>query len=89
MEAVLKTQSVAHWMEKFAGYVPAAPVYDIAQALENPYVDEIEMTYETAHPGMKDGTIKLLSSPYKFNGKRLKGGIAPGLGADTQDLLGE
>ena len=88
MEGVLKTNSVDYWMKKFAGYVPAAPVYDIAQALENPYVAEIEMTYEEEHPDMPAGKIRLLSSPYKFNGKRLKGGIAPKLGADTRNLLG-
>lgn len=87
VEAVLKTNTVAHWMEKFGGYVPAAPVYDIAQALDNPYVEEIEMTYSTDHPYMENG-IRLLSSPYKLNGQRLKGGIAPELGADTEELLG-
>jgi len=87
VEGVLKTNTVAHWMEKFGGYVPAAPVYDIEQALENPYVHEIEMVYGDEHPLMKDG-IRLLSSPYKFNGQRLKGGIAPELGANTDELLG-
>ncbi len=87
MEAVLKTKPVAHWMEKFGGYVPAAPVYDIAQALDNPYVHEIEMVYAEDHPDM-EGDIRLLSSPYKLNGQRLKGGIAPALGADTDELLG-
>ncbi len=85
MEAVLTTQSVKYWMEKFGGYVPAAPVYDIAQALDNPYVKEVEMTYEANHPLTKTGKIKLLSSPFKFNGQRLKGGIAPRLGADSTD----
>ena len=89
MEGVLKTQSVDYWMERFAGYVPAAPVYDIAQALDNPYVAEIEMVYDTEHAGMKNGKIRLLSSPYKINGRRLKGGIAPELGADTEELLGK
>ena len=88
MEAVLKTNSVSYWMEKFGGYVPAAPVFDIEQAMENPYVAEIEMIYEDAHAGFDNGKIRLLSSPYKFNGKRLKGGTAPELGADTKDLLG-
>lgn len=86
IEAVLDRKSVAEWMEEFAGVVPAAPVYDIRQALENPYVDEIEMIYEAQHPKM-DKPIRLLSSPYRFNGQRLKGGIAPELGADTDDLL--
>ncbi len=86
VEAVLKTHTVEFWMDKFGGYVPAAPVYDIAQALDNPYVDEVEMVYRTDHPQM-DGGIRLLSSPYRFNGERLKGGIAPELGANTDELL--
>lgn len=89
MEGTLKTQSVDYWMERFAGYVPAAPVYDIAQALDNPYVAEIEMVYDAEHAGMKDGKIRLLSSPYKINGQRLKGGTAPVLGAHMDELLGK
>jgi crotonobetainyl-CoA:carnitine CoA-transferase CaiB-like acyl-CoA transferase len=88
VEAVLKTKSIAHWMEKFGGYVPAAPVYDIEQALENDYVHEVEMVYEDKHENMPGQKIRLLSSPYKLNGSRLKGGIAPELGANTDELLG-
>ena len=87
MEAVLMTETVAYWMDKFGGYVPAAPVYDIAEALDNPYVAEIDMIYEAEHPLAENGKIRLLSSPYKFNGKRLKGGIAPALGAETKHVL--
>ena len=87
METVLMTQTVAYWMDKFGGYVPAAPVYDIAEALDNPYVAEIDMIYEAEHPLAENGKIRLLSSPYKFNGKRLKGGVAPALGADTKHVL--
>lgn len=88
MEAVLKTDTVAHWMEKFGGLVPAAPVYDIAEALDNPYVAEVDMVYETEHSGMENGKIRLLSSPYRVNGERLKGGISPTLGEHTDELLG-
>ena len=87
METVLMTETVAYWMDKFGGYVPAAPVYDIAEALDNPYVTEIDMIYEAEHPLAENGKIRLLSSPYKFNGKRLKGGVAPALGADTKHVL--
>ncbi|RKQ71944.1 crotonobetainyl-CoA:carnitine CoA-transferase CaiB-like acyl-CoA transferase [Litorimonas taeanensis] len=87
VERVLKTNTVSYWMEKFGGYVPAAPVYDIQQALENDYVHEVEMVYEDRHDDMPGQKIKLLSSPYKFNGERLKGGISPELGADTQVLV--
>ena len=37
---------------------------------------------------LENGTIRLLASPFRINGTRLKGGIAPELGADTEDLLG-
>ncbi|MGJ8563003.1 MAG: CaiB/BaiF CoA transferase family protein [Alphaproteobacteria bacterium] len=87
VEGVLKTNTVAHWMEKFGGYVPAAPVYDIEQALENDYVHEVEMVYEDKHDQMPGQKIRLLSSPYRLNGQRLKGGISPELGADTQALI--
>jgi crotonobetainyl-CoA:carnitine CoA-transferase CaiB-like acyl-CoA transferase len=86
VESVLKTDTMENWMKKFAGKVPAAPVYDVAQALDNPYAHAVEMVYEDEHPEM-DKPIRLLSSPYRFNGKRLKGGVAPALGADTDDLL--
>ena len=87
MEAILRTRTVAAWMERFAGKVPAAPVHDVAQALDNPYVAEVEMTYEAEHGGTEDGTIRLLASPYRIDGRRLTGGVAPALGADTDDLL--
>lgn len=86
VESVLKTDGVENWMKKFGGRVPAAPVYDVAQALDNPYAHAVEMIYEEDHPEM-DKPIRLLSSPYRYNGKRLKGGISPALGADTDDLL--
>ena len=88
MEDVLRTRPVAEWMERFAGRVPAAPVYDVQQALENPYVAEVEMTYEADHGGTETGTIRLLASPYRVDGRRLTGGVAPALGADTAELLG-
>jgi len=87
VESVLKTDTMDNWMKIFGGKVPAAPVYDVAQALDNPYAHAVEMVYEDHHPEM-DKPIRLMSSPYRFNGKRLKGGIAPVLGADTDDLLG-
>jgi len=87
VESVLKTDTMDNWMKIFGGKVPAAPVYDVAQALDNPYAHAVEMVYEDNHPKM-DKPIRLMSSPYRFNGKRLKGGIAPELGADTDDLLG-
>jgi len=33
----LESGTTAEWLERFAGVVPAAPINDLAQALENPY----------------------------------------------------
>ena len=45
------------------------------------------MVYDAQHPGMEGGTIRLLASPFRINGERLKGGVAPELGADTEELI--
>ena len=38
LDQALSGQSTAHWLQRFAGKVPAAPVNDVAQALESGYV---------------------------------------------------
>ncbi len=86
VDAVLSTQSTAYWTQKFAGRIPIAPVLDIAQALDNPYVREVEMLQEVAHP---QGTQRLLRNPIKLDGQRLSGDACPPLNADAAELLRE
>ncbi len=86
IDAALETQPTAFWMEKFAGKLPIAPVLDIAQALENPYVERIGMIQEVAHP---KGTKRLLRNPIKLDGQRLDGRACPPLDADAGDVLDE
>ena len=40
LDEALMRQPTAAWIERLAGKVPVAPVFDIAQALENPFVHE-------------------------------------------------
>ncbi|HEY7743122.1 MAG TPA: CoA transferase, partial [Burkholderiales bacterium] len=40
LDRELERRTTAEWLERFAGVVPAAPVNDLAQALDNPFVTE-------------------------------------------------
>ncbi|MQP76610.1 CoA transferase [Stenotrophomonas sp. MYb238] len=84
IDEVLGTQPTAHWTQLFAGRIPIAPVLDIAQALDNPYVREVDMLQEVAHP---QGTQRMLRNPIKLDGRRLSGRAAPALDADADALL--
>ncbi|MBP6797456.1 MAG: CoA transferase [Luteimonas sp.] len=86
VDAILTTQTTAHWTEKFAGRIPIAPVLDIAQALDNPYVRAVDMLQEVDHP---QGAQRLLRSPVKLDGRRLSGRACPPLDADADALLRE
>ena len=75
----------AAWLEKLNGKVPVAPVNDIAQALENPFVAERGGVADYVYP---DGrAAKLVVNPIRCADVELPRRAAPALGADTEDLL--
>jgi len=82
LDAVLRTRTTGEWMKRFAGKVPAAPVYDIAQALDNEFVVEQERLLEIPH---ETGPIRMIASPVRA-GEHPKR-PAPAMGADTQAVL--
>ncbi|MDG2243329.1 MAG: CoA transferase [Rhodospirillaceae bacterium] len=75
------------WVERFKGIIPISPVYDMAQALDNPFVDEIDMITEVNHPDRPG--LRVLNNPIKLDGKRVPIRHAPKLGADTDVILKE
>jgi crotonobetainyl-CoA:carnitine CoA-transferase CaiB-like acyl-CoA transferase len=85
LDAVLSGATTAEWIERLAGKVPVAPVYDVAQALENPFVKEQGRIMEAPHPAR--GTIRTIACPIRCPGEEEKVGIAPRLGEHTQELL--
>lgn len=87
LDAVLGTATTAEWLERLAGTVPVAPVYDVAQALENPFVRERGCIMEAPHPAR--GAIRTLASPIRCPGETEKVGIAPTLGQHTKEILDE
>ncbi|WP_296246643.1 CoA transferase [uncultured Stenotrophomonas sp.] len=86
VDAILSTQPTAYWTQKFAGRIPIAPVLDIAQALDNPYVRDVDMLQDVEHA---QGTQRLLRNPIKLDGQRLSGNACPPLNADADALLRE
>ena len=82
LDAVLKQATTADWMTRFAGRVPAAPVYDVAQALDSDFVAEQGRLLNIEHP---NGPIRMVASP-------VRAGIhptrpAPRMGEHTEEVL--
>lgn len=84
LDGIFLQHPTAFWVEKLGGIVPVAPVYDLAQALDNPRV--ADMIDTVSHP---DGPLRVLSNPIRADGERLPNRAAPKLGADTDALLAE
>ncbi|MFD4840509.1 CaiB/BaiF CoA transferase family protein [Achromobacter sp. NPDC058515] len=84
LDAVLQTCTTEEWMRRFAGKVPASPVYDVQQALDSEFVAEQERLLNFAHPG---GGIRMVASPVRAGPHPLN--PAPAMGADTSEILGQ
>ena len=67
--------------------VPAAPVLDVGQALENPFLAERQSVQDFSHP--QAGPFRLLASPIRVPGAEPPSRPAPALGADTDMVLDE
>ena len=87
LDGVFETDTTAHWLEKLQGVLPAAPVYDLAQALDNPFPIANGMIRTTPHPLRAD--FRSFANPIKLDGKRLPAASGPALGADTEAVLGD
>jgi crotonobetainyl-CoA:carnitine CoA-transferase CaiB-like acyl-CoA transferase len=85
LEAVFLTDTTANWMIKFAGVVPASPVYDVAQALDNPFVHSRQgVINATTADGL---SVAGVAAPIRCPGETAPTNAAPALGEHTQSLL--
>lgn len=85
LDAEFLQKPMAHWQDLLAGFVPVAPVYELGAALDNPWLKEIGLRDEVAHPD--NPQLQVLASPLKFDGQRPPNRAAPLLGADSEDIL--
>jgi crotonobetainyl-CoA:carnitine CoA-transferase CaiB-like acyl-CoA transferase len=79
-------QKTEDWLANLSGAVPCGPVYDMAQALQNPYFLRRGGVQVFDHPD-KAG-FRLVASPFRI-GEPLPARPAPKLGQHTDEILGE
>ena len=82
----MSEKTSAEWLEMLTGHIPIAPIYDLAQAFANPFVETVGMVSTVPHPAKPD--FKMLSNPLKIDGVRPEQTVCSGLGADNEALLG-
>jgi len=86
LDEALGTSTTAEWMEALGGLVPASPVYDVGQALDNPFVRDGGRVASFTRPD--GGTpVQGLTGPVRINGQQPPTVAAPALGADTDTVL--
>jgi crotonobetainyl-CoA:carnitine CoA-transferase CaiB-like acyl-CoA transferase len=86
LDAALRTRTTAAWMDVLGGEVPAAPVYDVGQALDNPFVRNNGRIADFTRPG-GGPTVAGLVGPVRIDGAPGPANAAPAMGADTAAVL--
>ena len=87
LDEIFQTQDTDYWFEKLQTHIPVAPVYDLPNALDNPFVASIGMMQTMTH--REFGEYRGLSNPIKIDQRRLQTHCGAGLGADNQEIIGE
>jgi crotonobetainyl-CoA:carnitine CoA-transferase CaiB-like acyl-CoA transferase len=85
LDAEFGRETTAHWLGQLQGLLPVAPVYDLPQALDNPFAEAVGMVRALPHPARPD--FRVLANPIKLDGERLPSRLAPSLGEHTEELL--
>lgn len=87
LDDIFRTRTVAEWLALLNGRVPAAPIHDVGQALDNPYVAAIGGLHNYT---LADGEeYRMVAPPIRTGGVDAPRRAAPALGADTDALLRE
>ena len=84
LDGELGRRDTAEWLGIFAGAVPAAPINDLAQALENPFVTAHDRLQTLPHP--ERGSYRMVATPVR-TGDEAPARPAPALGEHTDELL--
>lgn len=87
LDRELEARTTAEWLAIFGGSVPAAPINDLAQALENPFVTEHGRLQTLPHA--ERGAFRMVAPPVRCEGDEAPASPAPALGEHTEALLRE
>jgi succinate---hydroxymethylglutarate CoA-transferase len=85
LDAALEQRTTKEWLAQFAGRIPAAPVYDLAAALDNPFVRDGGRIWNVSHPERTG--FRMVAAPFTCPGEELPRDCAPSMGRDTDQLL--
>ena len=84
LDQALSSQTTDEWMAIFSARVPASPIYDVKQALDNPWVAESDRIENISVPDAND--LRMLASPIRYQG-RPRNARAPALGEHSAEIL--
>jgi crotonobetainyl-CoA:carnitine CoA-transferase CaiB-like acyl-CoA transferase len=87
IDGEMKKQPTEFWLKWLNGVLPIAPVLELEQALDSPFLQATEMIHTIGHPAKPD--MRVLSNPIKINGERLSQKPCSPYGADTAAYVGE
>ncbi|WP_420562495.1 CaiB/BaiF CoA transferase family protein [Thalassobaculum sp.] len=94
LDDALSAKTTAEWMTEFGGSVPASPILDIADAMDNPFVAERDGIHsfppplDRAAPGLEEA-FRMVAHPIRNSGSAPPKNPGPELGGDTDSLLTE
>jgi len=89
LDEALSEKTTEEWLDKFAGNVPASPIYGIDEAMNNPFVAERNGIQHFPNPANPEKVFKMAAHPIRSAGDEPLNKPAPRLGADTNRILKE
>ena len=89
LDEALSEKTTEEWLDKFAGSVPASPIYGIDEAMNNPFVAERNGIQHFPNPANPEKVFKMAAHPIRSAGDEPLNKPAPRLGADTNRILKE
>src|SRR6201991_3553466 len=87
IDGEMKKQPTAFWLKRLNGVLPIAPVLELPQALDSPFLQATEIIHTISHPAKP--AMRVLSNPIKIDGQRLEQTPCSAYGADTAAYVGE
>ena len=85
LDQEFRKKSTSFWIGRLGGLLPIAPVNNLNEALDSPFVKD-RMVSAVPHPSRSD--FRMLSNPIKINGNRLSQFTCSTMGADNKSILG-